>query len=640
MAPIYFRTININSSVLIPDSFIDYTDSILALNRGVENIEWWTHSLPFRVTDDRLSASYSDMYELSMLMLSILQVIPVYLRATPPILGELSPHTEGDVLGFYTSFTNGAPGEITLFPETILSSTKNESEFMLLTAKVLIHELAHAVMDPNNFEGHFDNFSNEYRKYTYLSWRNYGFVGQVSPDGYSLVPISFHHVREESYANVITYRVFALAYSMGIVPEKWLKYVEHFISQQSDAYRLALEILPSDGIKAWVGLKENTLFQREKADSWMDLTDKLKLKKRVNREFLCDEINEQCPWALSRPRECLINKIDEFPKIYSLRDDRKQYSKRLINQFGDSITARYDEILDGFENIYPAKVQNEWYLLNGNGKRILEKRFQEVIISGKNSSKTILVKEYDKWLVMDKSGVVLKKLPYQEIEYVTKADNLLKYRLNKRYGIIDSDLKEIIPADCEQIIVDDDGCYFKAKRDDNIYLFTIKAGCVYYLEFDAQPIAFDSIGFDNSIGLMVGYAGRMRFLFNRNLDALMDKDAKNPVNVENYYSTSIGIAYKEKGFWGLASKSLKIILPPIYISLDSDPSSELYYKIQSADGKWGLVKKDSGKVQLPCEYDSIEFMEAKIIGGVRAEYWIIVREGEKKRYNVTWKSES
>ena len=634
LAPTYFRTININSNVLIPDSYIDFTESILALNRGTERIEWWTHCLPLQVPDDRLSDSYADVYELSALMLSILQVIPVYLMATPPIIGDLYAHAKGDVLGIYAS------GKITLFPETIWSSVKNESEFMLLTAKVLIHELAHAVMDPNIFSGHTDRFSNEYRNYTYQSWRQYRFVGQMTTDGYCLEPVSFYHVREESYANVITYRVFALAYNMGIVPEKNLDYVERFISHQADAYRLSLEILPSDGIKAWIELKEKTLLQREVADSWMDLTGKLKLKRKVNRSFLCDEIKEQYPWAQSQTGELLINNIPAIPVIQPLWKNGGKSSARLINQFGDSITGRYDEILSGFENIYPAKQQGSWFLLDGNGKRILEKRFQEVLIAGKNSSKTILVKQYDKWFVVDKTGSIFNELPYQVIEYLKETDSRLKFRLNNRYGIIDSDLSEIVPADYEHISAENDGSYFKAERNNKIFLFTINARGAHYLEIDGNPIAFDSIGFDNSVGLMVGYSGPKRFLFNRNLDVLMNKNGKNPADVEDYRKANRGIAYKENGLWGLASKNLKVLLPPNYVSLDSDPRSELYYKIQSIDRKWGLVKKDSGEFQLPCEYDSVDFLNYKIIGGVRAEYWIIVRDGEKKRYNVTWKSES
>lgn len=333
----YFRTINDNSPVLLSDRFVALAEKCLSLSRSdifrhevchhdyqanritylpspdsfklgvpdrfqfpmsrtsMPHDDYW--DLPRRINDfdEDVFDVFSDIRHISQVMLTILQGIQIRLRrresyATDP-LGEYHYRGEG---------YNHAPF-IVLFPEEIENCAKAFSgmSIELLAAKTLIHELAHAFLDPNNWN-FGDKYSDNYRKYVY-------------PFGGT--PTDFYRVREESMANIITYRIFYLAAQTKAIPRHFEKKVKAFILLQEAPYSLSLHMLPTPCIFGWIQAKSNNLIDEESALKWMEEADVLMqndtLLNQYHESILPKERALGLPWADEREKSLLFNKYGD-----------------------------------------------------------------------------------------------------------------------------------------------------------------------------------------------------------------------------------------------------------------------------------------------------------------------------------------
>lgn len=172
--------------------------------------------------------------------------------------GEVKPSTEW--LGFYKNkavIENITTPIIGLCPERIMKCVNNDEELMILTAKVLIHEFAHAQMN-----------------YHPLDPRNALTIYNPYDEFYKWI--------EESHANLITLarfkyfersltgstKTFATT-STSIMP---LDFVKDFISKQPDNYKFGLDLF---NVNAWSWWKwrdnKAKIFSRTiEKDAWLN----------------------------------------------------------------------------------------------------------------------------------------------------------------------------------------------------------------------------------------------------------------------------------------------------------------------------------------------------------------------------------
>ncbi|MCX6336681.1 MAG: hypothetical protein NT153_05245 [Bacteroidetes bacterium] len=167
-----------------------------------------------------------------------------------------------DWLGFYqnrTSIYGVDTPIIGICPERIIRCVKNDEELILLIAKVIVHEFAHAQM---NFHPRDSRHSNAY---------------------YNPVDL-FYKWMEEPMANVITlerFYYFTTSYSAGFTFAKCsltptlinpFDYVKDFINRQPNNYRLGLDFYNQRFWKWWEWRNNKALISlkvTEKAD-WLN----------------------------------------------------------------------------------------------------------------------------------------------------------------------------------------------------------------------------------------------------------------------------------------------------------------------------------------------------------------------------------
>lgn len=156
-------------------------------------------------------------------MFSLARLIHVYLKEPkempePPISGEYPTES----LGCYipSSQENYPYPVIYLCPENIEDAARNKKiDKKVLYAKVLIHELAHAIMDPTNV----------------LEGENLKSKKDIEPKTKSDADVFM----EESLANMITLQYFKAAKS--IIGENDFKRVKSFMKIQPEAYKFGIE---------------------------------------------------------------------------------------------------------------------------------------------------------------------------------------------------------------------------------------------------------------------------------------------------------------------------------------------------------------------------------------------------------------
>lgn len=208
-------------------------------------------------------------------------------------------HGQGDLLGFYMSKCTilgfvGIP-VIGLCVEKIMSQVKNNNELIILIAKVLIHEFAHALMD--------------------------------SPENKIDRSCEFYKWMEEPMANVITLTYFRnFEYQLNTVKKEIahikplpnvIKYVRKFIANQPHNYKLGLDLF-DNGITDWKTWREYKKEGRrmEPEFFWHKYTEEtIKNKEKINRiilQLLFSEITRR-----------------EFPELK--KDCQTKYQKQIID---------------------------------------------------------------------------------------------------------------------------------------------------------------------------------------------------------------------------------------------------------------------------------------------------------------------
>lgn len=193
-----------------------------------------------------------------------METIPVFLlnESSMPEDEELEqnsirPATER--LGFYqhaANILNIKTPAIGLCPERLIQCSGNEEELMLLTAKVIIHEFAHAKMrlHPAANYGPVDNF---YR------WMEEPMANLITLECFAQFEHGHHRRCGRPLAHVST-------------AQDPLDYVRDFINGQPDNYRLALDLYDHRVRYWWIWRNDKEGFAKRTPEkqAWLDYVTK------------------------------------------------------------------------------------------------------------------------------------------------------------------------------------------------------------------------------------------------------------------------------------------------------------------------------------------------------------------------------
>jgi len=227
------KIINIKSRYELNPSHVDYVRSI-ALNADIYDSE--DHGISYLMNE-----------------------IPVFLldsRHMPDREKEISDKPSTEWLGFYshqTPILGGNIPTIGICPERIMGCVKTDEELMILTAKVILHEFAHARM-------------------------------RLHPSSDYLPVDEFYEWMEEPMANLMVINYFR----DGVYSRRYgrrscevarvtncvdpASYVKAFIEGQPDNYRLALELY-ENGIwrwRNWANSKSKIQKKTKEKQDWLN----------------------------------------------------------------------------------------------------------------------------------------------------------------------------------------------------------------------------------------------------------------------------------------------------------------------------------------------------------------------------------
>lgn len=333
----FYRTTNRTSFEPLSDEFVILAEKCLLLS----NDNTYRCDYDKDIVMER--CVQSDVRYISLIMYDLLHSIPLYLDYY---------HDGGDPLGEYRSNKH----EIALFPDEIRKEAKKlYLNVDLLAAITLIHELAHAFLDPHN-HGMCDRNSSAYRKYYH------SFGGQR---------LSFYHVREESMANIIAYRNFNLAANKKVISSSYLRKVKLFISLQPDPYRMSLALLRTPNIWGWVQAKEKEeeLIDDKDAEQWMkkvddDMRNSLD-EKQYSESLLEEEMALELPWAFCFNR-CYFSENENLIKE----------TWRGYDEYGDSLIEVEEDVEEKYGKFfspnYLVRKDNRYFLYNKFGDWIVD----------------------------------------------------------------------------------------------------------------------------------------------------------------------------------------------------------------------------------------------------------------------------
>lgn len=290
----YSRVYNVDADHRVSDSIIYKTESILCCGKKVTFDSNFFAELGIRSANNiplyysnPLSNQYPPVntginFDLNALFKDDADFIKrmghfmLLLLKTVPVVTE-KQHIDDfgvqkDLLGEYRKESGRA--YIVLYSDVIFENVGGDAtRFAYLTIQVLIHELAHALMDPIYYN------KDDYNTSKYISYVH-PFCGATKAPYKIKIPISegmvvdsiemnFYTAREESYANVLAYQIINKG---DFDKHGFPSYVRQFIDGQLMPYEFAESVYLSKGIGSWIEAKYdlNKTIDQNTAFQWMD----------------------------------------------------------------------------------------------------------------------------------------------------------------------------------------------------------------------------------------------------------------------------------------------------------------------------------------------------------------------------------
>ena len=610
MSASYSRTFNVDSQISLDDGFVVRSEALLTLFNAPEfgqktlvefdlGIHGFPPALPLQISND-LYDRLDDIRYIGRIMYLLLHCIPIRLRKRESLPKE-GRYVTGDYLGLYCS-NQGQP-HIDLFPENIADNADGK-DLCLLSCVVLIHELAHAMMDPDNYASHKDCFSSLYQSYLH-PFCNADFVSAAGKDNSR--HMNFYHVREESFANLITWRVFRLASDIGLIKKTELAYVESFMKSQPHSYSFALDIKPANGIKRWLECKEFNPVQKDDAFKWMEIAENYHLSSKKEYSVFREQeskIPNQLPWL--KDKSSFIQAIDKAkPIVFAYRNGYKETG--VANPYGDSmLEPKYIEaayLINGSSVLAFAALSDQgWELLSPLGEKIIPDNYDD-LIPGKES---FFVCKQGHWIQVKKNGLIVKDFQNIQLE---QGSGCIHYSSGSYWGTMDLYGKKIsngevyssftMTSDSEIEIAsgisgNSNGVLVNGVEVIPIVYTSIETRCIFGPRDTTYLFACE----DQTTGIHL-YRLSDGKLSCANRGGI-------PISMSYYCWLRRGIAFEENGKWGILNNSLDVVATPQYYCIKEDfPEKELLRV--KANNRWGIIKFDgkSIKVIRPCDCGSI-----------------------------------
>ena len=618
-------TFNVDSPIILDDGFVALAERVLTLSQfpvfssefldgtGIDSGRFYGRT-PLSPMKPDFYESFDDIRQAGRYMFILLHSMPVYLRDAPPEDPEAG--VAGDVLGLYSRSEDAGPC-IILFPERILMEGKRD--FLTLAAKVLVHELAHALMDPCNYAGLEDKFSPTYRGYV-RGFMNGNTVSAAGIGRQHTFPMNFYHVREESFANVITLRLFLLASDLGIIPATDLRFVRKFMDSQPVPYNLAQAILPSSGFGMWMKAKTGSYWSapqghgpitQETAFGWMTAMEQCMAagqKKRLSQFASIFSERGVLPW-----QKAILNDNAAPGRNHS-------GNSTLLNRFGDSIwDSVYDDLRSlGCSDRFAARENGKWELLEGSAGNARPSALSKAPFDEfKEGDGVLFTRNGGQWSVMDqRSGTLLRNRFADRVEF---SNGYAIFQEGGLSGTLRPDGKELEPpvynsiapctADvnaicrrpdgkegmlrsgssavpCEYDSITDHGCFYSASKDGKKVLFKFGTNNdATFFSKNGVPVLFDSLEFHDRV-IVARYGDRYGFIGER-LNEICP-----PMFEEVGTVTANAIPVRQNGKWGLYAirdKNVKKVHACEFVSLHY--SSTFWYGT-TANGKTLRIDPD------------------------------------------------
>ena len=298
---------------------------------------------------------------------------------------------------------------------------------------------------------------------------------------------------------------------------------------------------------------------------------------------------------------------------------------------------------------FPIFKDNKWGVVDSNAKVVIEPSYHEMIIVPNNKHDIFLCTydvnyetgEYKTKVLNSKNEMILTQ--YDKVEAISNQDvnnnlwyeEFLKVQKNGKYGMIQLDGKEVLPAEYEKIeavqgiknaiLVQKDGKYgvvdkdgkamtdiayteIKALGKDNKSGYIVKNeqgkfGIIDFSKKQILPNQYDGIEkiYGNDLYVVI-VDGKQKLVKKDGTDVLTEGFEK----IEGILKTNgAGIIYQNAGKFGVMDLTGKVVVEPIYESLKEAKQGIL---IASKDGKFGVIDM-ALQEKLPFQYQSVTYQE-------------------------------
>lgn len=247
------------------------------------------------------------------------------------------------------------------------------------------------------------------------------------------------------------------------------------------------------------------------------------------------------------------------------------------------------------QDLIPFESEGKKGFKDTTGKEIIPPIYDYISRIGTNLERR--VRQGQKWGVINKAGVVIVPIQYDEIS--TFYNNSYKVRMGKKYGLIYPDLK-LIP----ELKYD----HFEEFEVEEGHFFLVKAagkfGYINILGKEFIPLRYDfAKRFQEGYATVVK-AGRWYFLnINGEEFPIVYNGTENFENVSALSDGFCRVTFKSKK--GFIDKNRKLVIPVIY------DDAGLYYDGRvgvKLNNKWGVIDK-SGDIIMPIEYDKVDIYD-------------------------------
>lgn len=311
---------------------------------------------------------------------------------------------------------------------------------------------------------------------------------------------------------------------------------------------------------------------------------------------------------------CSYNKIEAIKGIKNSILIQKDNLYGLVNNQGNvliecnyiDITALTSDYIDGY---IVKNSESKYGVININKEQVLECKYDE--IKHVYGNDMFVVKEGDKWLIINKSGDKTQEINYEDINYINA--EVIVAKLSGNYGIFGYDKTEKVKAEYQNIEYAFSDSFIAKKNE--------KYGVINSKGETLVPFEYDSLIFRKDADCLFGKKSEDEntYLIDRNyqlratgknitihdgyIRANIDNDYKfynlkfeEKSNRDVFQNNTLYVA-KNDGKYGLVNKDGTLVVQ--YLYEDITEQNKYGYVAVKSDGKWGVIDQYGNTVVEP-----------------------------------------